>query len=76
MDHQDRSLVLRSTDMTYAQYRALSKHEQSRYAPIRERVNHPDVRGPFDTGWGSTDFDAQLTDMRIGPPSLPGQVTN
>jgi len=68
--------ALRRTEMTHAQYRALPKDEQAKYAPIRERINHPDVRGPFDTGWGATDFDTQLTEMRIGLPSLPGQVTN
>lgn len=73
---ETKGAALRRTGMTYAQYRALPKAEQAKYAPIRERINHPDVRGPFDTGWGATDFDAQLTDVRIGLPSLPGQFTH
>lgn len=68
--------ALRKTDLSYAQYRALPKDQQALYAPIRERINHPHIRGPLDTGWGPTDFDPQLNDMRIGVPSLPGQVTN
>ena len=68
--------ALRKTDLTHAQYRALPKEEQALYAPIRERINHPNIRGPLDTGWGPTDFDPQLRDIRIGVPSLPGQVTN
>lgn len=68
--------ALRKTDMTYAQYRALPKEQQALYSPIRERINHSDIEGPFDTGWGPTDFDPQLKDVRIGVPTLPGQVTN
>ena len=68
--------ALRRTDLTHAQYRALPKEQRALYAPIRERINHPNIRGPLDTGWGPTDFDPQLKDIRIGVPSLPGQVTN
>lgn len=73
---ETRGAALRRTDMTHSQYRALPKAEQAKYAPVRERINQPNLRGPFDTGWGATDFDPQLTHMRIGLPSLPGQVTN
>ena len=55
---------------------ALSASERGAYTPIREQINHPNVKGPLDTGWGSTDFDAQLRDAKIGLPALPGQVTN
>lgn len=40
------------------------------------QINPPNVKGPLDTGWGSTDFDTQLRDAKIGLPALPGQVTN
>lgn len=68
--------ALRKTDLTYAQYNALPADQKALYTPIRERINHPHIRGPLDTGWGPTDFDPQLKDMRIGVPSLPGQITN
>ena len=67
---------LQRTEMSYGDYSQLSPDEKALYAPVRERINHPDIKGPFNTGWGSTDFDAQWTDGRIGLPSLPGQVTN
>lgn len=73
---ETKGAALRKTDMSYEQYSKLPKDQQALYATIRERVNHPHIRGPLDTGWGPTDFDAQLNDMRIGVPSLPGQITN
>lgn len=54
----------------------LSESRKTAYTPIRERINHPSIKGPLDTGWGPTDFDAQLRDAKIGLPALPGQVTN
>lgn len=53
-----------------------SKAKQKAYTPIREQINSPNIQGPFDTKWGSTDFDTQLRDAKIGLPSLPGQVSN
>ena len=67
---------LTPTDMTYGQYRSLPPTEQEQYQFLREKINHPDVLGPFDTGWGYTDFDAQMIDARLGLPALPGQITN
>lgn len=58
------------------EFSKLSEAQQAEYTGIRERINHPNITGPLDTGWGNTDFDAQLTDARLGLPSLPGQVTN
>lgn len=59
-----------------AEWEQLSKEKKKAYTPIREKINHPDIKGPLDTGWGVTDFDAQLRDAKIGLPALPGQVTN
>lgn len=69
---------LRRTDMTYADYRALPDKDprKAEYLPVREAINQANVKGPLDTGWGMTDFDAQLRDVKIGLPTLPGQVTN
>jgi hypothetical protein len=58
------------------EYEKLSTAQQAQYTGIRERINHPSITGPLDTGWGSTDFDPQLRDARIGLPTLPGQVSN
>ncbi len=54
----------------------LSESKKKAYTAIREEINSPNIHGPFDTKWGSTDFDAQLRDAKIGLPNLPGQVTN
>lgn len=67
---------LEKTEMSYADYSKLSPDQKAAYAPVRERINHPDIKGPYDTHWGSTDFDAQWTEGRLGLPELPGQMTN
>lgn len=61
--------------MTYGEYRKLSPEEQGHYQFLREKINHPAILGPFDTGWGYTDFDAQMIDAKLGLPALPGQIT-
>lgn len=62
--------------LSRAEWETLSKEKRKAYTPIREKINHPNIKGPLDTGWGPTDFDAQLRDAKIGLPALPGQVTN
>lgn len=62
--------------LTRDEWAKLTPAKKAAYTPVRERINHDGIRGPFDTGWGSTDFDPQLRDARIGLPALPGQVTN
>ncbi|WP_230026830.1 hypothetical protein [Massilia sp. Bi118] len=42
---------------------------------IREKINHPNISGPFDTGWGYTEFDGEGLPLKIGLPNLPGQTT-
>lgn len=42
---------------------------------VRENLNHPNISGPFNTGWGYTEFDGAGTASRIGLPALPGQLT-
>lgn len=41
---------------------------------IREKINHPNVSGPFETGWGFTDFGGEGFLNKIGLPALPGQT--
>jgi hypothetical protein len=43
---------------------------------IRENINHASISGPFETGWGYTEFDGAGFSGRVGLPELPGQVTN
>jgi hypothetical protein len=42
---------------------------------IREKINHPNISGPFETGWGYTDFDGAGFADKIGLPNLTGQIT-
>jgi hypothetical protein len=42
---------------------------------LRESINHPNISGPFETGWGYSEFDGAGYSAKIGLPELPGQVT-
>jgi hypothetical protein len=43
---------------------------------LRQTINHPNISGPFDTGWGYTEFDGAGMAGKIGLPALPGQTTS
>lgn len=43
---------------------------------VREKINHPNISGPFETGWGYTEFDGAGMASKIGLPDLPGQITS
>jgi hypothetical protein len=43
---------------------------------LRESINHPNISGPFETGWGYSEFDGAGFSGKIGLPELSGQVTN
>jgi hypothetical protein len=43
---------------------------------LRNNINHPNISGPFETGWGYTEFDGAGFSEKIGLPELPGQFTN
>ncbi|WP_371766645.1 hypothetical protein [Massilia sp.] len=62
--------------ITHSAHRALSDLEKTNYEGVRAQIKHPNILGPFDTGWGMTDFDEQLSQIKLGLPALPGQVTN
>jgi hypothetical protein len=47
----------------------------ARHIGLRQQINHPNISGPFDTGWGYTEFDGVWTSDKIGLPALPGQAT-
>lgn len=43
---------------------------------VRAEITHPNISGPFETGWGYTDFDGAGFSGRVGLPTLPGQTTH
>jgi hypothetical protein len=43
---------------------------------LRQNINHPNISGPFETGWGYTEFDGTGFSGKIGLPALPGQITS
>lgn len=57
-------------------YYKLSAAKRNEYLAIRENINHPNISGPFDTGWGYTDFEGNGFPHKIGLPALPGQVSS
>ncbi|WP_262071504.1 hypothetical protein [Stenotrophomonas sp. Marseille-Q5258] len=70
-----RTGALTPSPMTYDAWKDLPAHEQARYQSLRTEINHPKIVGPFDTNWGTKDFDSQSNDVRLGLPYLPGQIT-
>ena len=43
---------------------------------VRDKINHPNISGPFETGWGYTEFEGAGMASKIGLPNLPGQMTS
>ena len=43
---------------------------------VRDKINHPNISGPFETGWGYTEFDGAGMASKVGLPDLPGQITS
>jgi hypothetical protein len=66
--------ILRDS-ISQAEFEKLSRAQREEYTGIRERITHPNISGPFETGWGYTDFEGEGFLDRIGLPSLPGQAT-
>lgn len=64
-----------SPGLSRQEWTALPPPERADYQSVREQINDARISGPYDTGWGTTDFDPQLGDARIGLPALPGQTT-
>jgi hypothetical protein len=46
-----------------------------KYLSIRHTINHPNISGPFSTGWGYDEFDGAGLLSRLGLPALPAQVS-
>jgi hypothetical protein len=67
---------LKATPLTRDQFKALPAAEQQKHVSLRDGINQPEIRGPFDTGWGATDFETQLSDRKLGLPRVRGQEMN
>lgn len=74
VDQATGAMKLNST-MTYAVWKALPASDQLKYVSIREAMNNPRITGPFDTGWGTSDFSSQLASVKLGLPNISGQIT-
>lgn len=57
-------------------YDKLTETEKAQHLGIREKINHPNISGPFETGWGYTDFNGSGLMDKIGLPTLSGQLTS
>lgn len=66
--------ILRDS-ITQADFNKLTRSQQNEYVSIRESITHPNISGPFETGWGYTDFEGAGFGGKIGLPTLPGQTT-
>ena len=64
------------TPIDRAAYESLPIGQKAEYLELREAIKHPNISGPFETGWGYTDFSGDGFSHRIGLPSLPGQLTH
>lgn len=71
---EDKSHTLKNL-LGQDQFERLTNAEKAQYGQLRERINHPNISGPFDTGWGCTDFNGAGFKVRVGLPALPGQTT-
>ena len=57
------------------EFNALTAAKRAEYTGIREAIPHPNISGPFETGWGYTDFGGEGFVDKIGLPALPGQIS-
>lgn len=67
-------------DEYYRAMNGMSKEEkaafEAKHIGLRQEINHPNISGPFETGWGYfDDFASEAMPDRIGLPSLMGQAT-
>ncbi len=58
----------------------MNRHQKNifyeNHLALRHEINHPNITGPFDTGWGYSEFEGAGFSGKIGIPALPGQTTN
>ena len=71
-----KALTQADVDTLTAKMNPLQKQKLfEEHLALRQDINHPCISGPFETGWGYTDFDGAGFSGRIGLPALPGQLT-
>ncbi len=68
--------AMTKSNMTYDKWKDLPAHEQVKHVSLRTEIKNPHILGPIDTGWGTTDFGAQLNDVKLGLPNISGQKIN
>jgi hypothetical protein len=63
-----------------AMMKTMSKAERNNFfqthLSMRNKIEHPNITGPFETGWDYTEFGGAGMSGRIGLPALPGQLTS
>jgi hypothetical protein len=70
------SLTQAETDAaTKAMTREQRKFFYDTHLTVRQQINHPNITGPFETGWGYTEFDGAGMASKVGLPALTGQLT-
>jgi hypothetical protein len=62
------------SSISQGEYDKLPEIGREPYTAIREKINHPNITGPFDTGWGYTDFGGEGFLNKIGLPTLPNST--
>lgn len=60
--------------LEYNEFQKLPPAEKEGYIGVRDKINHPNISGPFHTGWIASDYDNALPE-RLGLPDVAGQVT-
>ena len=61
--------------LSQTDFNKLSDVQKKDYVSIRESITNPNISGPFETGWGYTDFEGAGFPGKIGLPAFPGQTT-
>lgn len=65
-----------SVPITREVFNKIPAKDKANFQAVRVKIEEPNLHGPYDTGWGMTDFDEQLKNARIGLPNLSGQIVN
>jgi hypothetical protein len=63
-------------NISQEEFNALTAAKRAEYTGIREAIPHPNISGPFETGWGYTDFGGEGFLDKVGLPALPGQISS
>lgn len=61
--------------ISQTEFNKLTEVQKKEYVSVRESITHPNISGPFETGWGYTDFEGAGFSGKIGLPAFSGQAT-